>query len=84
MEAYYFTFRSMTQAQTASHKLKTHGLSAVFLRAPKALSASGCGYAVKTDAVHVHGAVLILRNAGIDQWKLFRTFENGTLQEVFL
>lgn len=84
MDAYYFTFRSMTQAQIAAQRLKHHGITAVFLRAPKSLSHTGCGYALQVDPTDVHGVVFILRNAGIYPWRLFRSLKNGEAQEVFL
>ena len=84
MEAYYFTFRSMTQAQTAFRSLKSHGISATLLRAPKTLSHTGCGYAIQVSVSDVHGTALILRNAGIYPWRLFRSQEYGEAQEVFL
>lgn len=84
MDAYYFTFHSMTQAQTAAAMLARHGNRAVFLRAPRAISVNGCGYAVQVSLADVYGAIYILRSGGISPQKVFRTAESGEAREVFL
>src|SRR5699024_3056452 len=47
MYDYYFTFRSMTQAQRAVGVLQQAAIYAVLERTPRAISPQGCGYAVK-------------------------------------
>lgn len=84
MDGYYFTFQSMTQAQMAAAVLQRHGFSASLTRAPKTISASGCGYAVKVSLTDVYGATALLRNTGVFPVKIFQTFRNGEVQEVFL
>ena len=84
MDSYYFTFQSMTQAQTATAVLQQRGLSAIFMRAPKAISITGCGYAVKfwaSDAGYVYS---ILLRYGVFPQKTFREKQSGFVEEVFL
>lgn len=82
MDAYYFTFHSMTQAQTAAFVLQKHGFTAAFLRAPKAISTTGCGYAVQIGLTDAYGGIYVLRNAGVFPQKIFRIHRNGDTREV--
>lgn len=84
MDAYYFTFHSMTQAQTAASLLQRYGISAKFLRAPKAISSTGCGYAVQTGLNNAYDAINILRHAGVIPRRIFRTAGSGNIMEVSL
>ena len=43
MYQYYFTFRSMTQAQRAVGLLRQAGVFPTLLRTPRAISSQGCG-----------------------------------------
>lgn len=84
MDAYYFTFQSMTQAQTAAVALQRHGYSAIFMRAPKRISMTGCGYAVQIQLSDIYSALSVLRNSAISPKKIFHSTLNGDVTEVFL
>ena len=84
MEAYYFTFQSLTQAQTAAAVLQRHGLPAVLVRAQKAMSVRGCGYAVRVSLTDAYAVNMLLRNAGVFPLKILRILNNGETREVFL
>ena len=84
MDAYYLTFQSMTQTQMAAAILQNHGFSATPLRAPKAISTSGCGYALQLWPSDVYGALIILRSKGASPRRVFRTGSDGDAKEVFI
>lgn len=84
MDAYYLTFQSMTRAQSAAGRLQQHGVVAGFLRAPKAISDLGCGYAVQVGRTDVQGALFLLKSAGIYPRKIYRITPIGDVEEVFL
>ncbi len=84
MDAYYFTFQSMTQAQTAAAALQRHGYSAIFMRAPKRISMTGCGYAVQIRLTDIYSALSVLGNSAMIPKKIFRSAGNGDVTEVFL
>lgn len=80
---YYFTFRSMTAAQQAVMELKKSGLFASLLRAPRALSSMGCGYAVRVAFQNGSAAALVLRHTAADFTKIFQSDTSGGWREVF-
>lgn len=84
MEAYYFTFQSVTQAQSGIAVLQRHGIPAKLVRAQRIISASGCGYAAELRVTDVYGAAFILQNAGVVLQKIFRITAGGVAGEVFL
>ncbi len=81
---YYFTFRSMTAAQQAVMELNKSGLFASLLRAPRALSSMGCGYAVRVSLQNGTAAALVLRKAGIIFAKTFQMDASGVWREAYL
>ena len=83
MYAYYFTFRSMTQAQQATLELKKLNVDALFMRAPNSVSGLGCGYAVRVSAMDSRRTAAILRAFGIPYERIVRLNEDGTVKEVF-
>lgn len=84
MDAYYITFQSMTQAQTAMAVLQRQGIMAEYLRAPRLISSAGCGYALELKPSDIYGAMFILRNREIFPGKVFRITRSGDVREVFL
>ena len=84
MDAYYLTFQSMTQAQTAASILRRHGLIGEFLRAPKLISSTGCGYALQLKPSDLYGGMFILKNEGMPPKKVFQIGGNNHVREVFL
>ena len=81
---YYFTFRSMTAAQQAVMLLNKNGLFASFLRAPRALSAKGCGFAVRVLFQNGTDAAMMLRKAGAIYEKVFQMNASGAWMEAYL
>ena len=84
MEAYYLTFQSLTQAQTAAAALQAHGFTAEILRTPKIISSSGCGYALQLRPSDVYGGIFVLRSKGAVPQRIFRINSAGIVKEVFL
>lgn len=84
MTDHYFTFRSITKAQAGERALGREGLHCVLLRAPKILSANGCGYVLKIRGGEVHLAAAALRLWGIEFGKVYRFMNDGSAEEVIL
>lgn len=82
MTQYYFTFRSLTQAQTARRAAERRGIRASLLRTPRELSAQGCGYALAVKEETVRGAAATLTGAGISYEALYRVRDDGMTEEV--
>lgn len=83
MYEFYFTFRSVTLAQSALAALTREGKRAVLLRTPKKLSATGCSYAVRLEAGDCFAVASLLRREGITFTHCIRLYENGQTEEVF-
>ena len=72
MSEYYFTFRSLTQGQTAYHILNAHGIRAALIRAPKSLSQLGCSYALHLISQIPSKVLRILKDGGAAPVGTFR------------
>lgn len=83
MYDYYFTFRSMTQAQRAVGVLQQAAIYAVLERTPRAISPQGCGYAVKVLRGDVYRAANALRSALVFYEKCYQFSPGGRAKEVF-
>lgn len=83
MYDYYFTFRSMTQAQRAVSVLRQAGISPTLIRTPRAISTKGCGYSVKVGGDTVYRTAEILRGALILFEKAYRITAGGRAEEVY-
>lgn len=84
MSEYYFTFRSLTSAQQATFLLSKNGVFSNLIRAPKALSSMGCGYALRISSEQAHAAASQLRSSGIRIEKTMLYDHTGRYQEVWL
>ncbi len=84
MYEYYFTFQSMTRAQTAQAVLTRHGLFSALRRTPKVLTAQGCGYALRLAAADGPAAAALLRREGSQFGRCFRLYADGWMEEVGL
>lgn len=82
MFEHYFTFRSITGAQRGERALKKEGLRCVLLRAPKALSMKGCGYALKVSGAEAPAAKLALEIWGVEYGKIYRFSDDGRAEEA--
>ena len=82
MTQYYFTFQSLTQAQTALHHIRRRGIEAELKRAPTALASRGCGYSVSVGERVVNAAAATLHGMGVSYRGLFRPAGDGSWEEV--
>lgn len=77
---YYYTFRSITFAQRAQQILANARIPCALLRAPKSMSAKGCGYALKLRPRDTAGAAALLRNAGVPISGVYRVRPDGSAE----
>ncbi len=82
MNAYYFTFRSVTAAMQGNRVLERAGIPAVLSRSPKALQQQGCGYCLRLGERHFFGAKDALLQAEADFIKIYLKTQRGQWQEV--
>lgn len=82
MKVYYFTFRSVTQAQRGEQVLNQSGLRAVMLRTPKWMENQGCGYSLRLRTGELLSVISLLRERGIGFRKIYVQNPDGTLEEV--
>ncbi len=80
MDAYYFTFRSVTAAMEAQKELERVGIRAVTVRTPLGLRERGCGYSLRTSGYAAAEAIL---SQGTKRYqKCYRRSKDGQWQEV--
>lgn len=79
---YIFTFRSLTGAQKARELLSAGNVFSSVMRAPKRLSAQGCGYVLRVSAANGRRALAVLRGGGASFGHLYRLFHDGRIEEV--
>ncbi len=84
MNAYYFTFRSITNAQLGISALSKAGISAKLVRAPSTINSRGCAYAVSLPEQLKTKAKAILLKSGIFWEKEFIVSADGSAREVLI
>lgn len=84
MFEYLFTFRSLTAAQSARSVLSADGIRAPVGRAPKRMSANGCGYTLRVSARDGIRALHLLKEKGTEYAHLYRAYRSGSMEEVRL
>lgn len=77
MNDYYFTFRSITTAQTGAAALQAAGLRHVLLRTPKVMAQQGCGYSLRVAAAWAAQAAQCLRQAGASYQRIYQQAAPG-------
>lgn len=82
MYDYYFTFRSVTAAMSASRALERAGVPSVTVRTPKDLRHKGCGYSLRVREEQLTEAEQALASNGTGFQKLYRRAGDGAWQEV--
>lgn len=82
MFEYYFTFRALTQAQSAQNVLHTNSVAARLERSPQRLSSQGCGYVLRVSARYGARALSVLRTSKSAYSHVYRVFETGMIEEV--
>ena len=81
---YYFTFRSVTQAQRAYKLLNRAGIRGGLLRTPKALAMNGCGYSVRVRPENGARAAQAMQAGGADWSRCWRYQPPEPPREVVL
>ena len=82
MYDYQITFRSLTAAQRADMALLRQGIDAQLIRAPRSLSAMGCGYALQPNGTDICTVLSVLRREGIGFQRVFRIRPGFAPEEV--
>ena len=82
MNDYYFTFRSITTAQTGSAALHDASLPHVLLRTPKAMARQGCGYSLRVAQELYARALELLRRERLPFQRIYRRRGAEPWQEV--
>ena len=67
MNAYYFTFRSVTAAQQGQRKLSHLGIPSGIQRTPATLSVHGCGYCLRISSRWAAQATKVLQGSGVQR-----------------
>ena len=83
MEYYLILARSVTYAQRMQRAMTGAGIRCQMFRAPRDLSESGCGYALKLGLSDLAGALNVIYGAGLGPVRVFG-YQNGTYREVGL
>ncbi len=81
MKHYLIMCRSVTSAQRAARLLENALIRAAVVKAPKALTRSGCGYAVRIRS-EAERAVKLLRKYEIGIGKIYFTEDEKDYREV--
>ena len=82
MYDYYFTFRSVTAALSASRALERAGVPSMTVRTPKELRHKGCGYSLRIREELLPLAKGALQSAGTGYQRIYRRSGGGAWQEV--
>ena len=83
MKHYLIMCRSITGAQRAERLLERSLIHAAAVKAPKSLTRSGCGYAVRIRS-EAERALMILRKNEIAIGKIYLTEDGKEYREVLL
>ncbi|MBR0040381.1 MAG: DUF3343 domain-containing protein [Oscillospiraceae bacterium] len=83
MKTYLIMCRSVTSAQRAARLLENALIRSAAVKAPKDLTRSGCGYAVRIHA-DSERAVKLLRSREISIGKIYLTEDGSEYREVSL
>lgn len=78
------TFRSVTPAQRGELVLRRAGIDCVMRRTPKWLEDQGCGYSLRLPCGDMYRAVELLRTKGITYRKIYRSLDDGAMEEMGL
>ena len=78
-----FAYRTLTQAQKAEIVLRRGGIPSSLLRAPDAMSAEGCAYAVRALTDDTDSALRLLRAAGAAPRRVYYPEEDAYKRRRF-
>ena len=81
MEHYLILARSVTYAQRMQRVMSGAGIRCRMFRAPRDLSDSGCGYALKLEGSNLAGALNAIYGVGLGPVRVF-LYQQGAYREV--
>ena len=84
MKFYYVTFRSVTHGQRGEKLLKQEGIRCHLLRTPKWMEVKGCGYSLRLRGERTGEAIRLLQERKIPFRKVYRTGQDGKVEEITL
>ena len=82
MYEYFFTFRSVTAAQSAAKRLEQAGIAAAMLRTPRGLQKQGCGYSLRVRAGQFSEAHRLLTQFSAPFQRIYGKAPGGRWEEV--
>lgn len=82
MYEYYFTFGSVTTAQTAVRALDRIQIPNRLLRTPKAIQLQGCGYSIAVRSGYYVQARDELDRRRLNYRRVYCRFSDGSFEEV--
>ena len=82
MVHYLIMCRSLTYAQKTARIIERAGISALIMRAPKAISQEGCAYCVKISQRRMPHALEALRRGNVNYNRIYIVHQNGECAEV--
>ena len=82
MYDYFFTFRSVTAAQSGAKRLEKAGISATMVRTPRNLQKQGCGYSLRVPPGYGAAAMEQLKQSGVPFSRLYLHRDDGGLEEL--
>ena len=78
----YYLQRSVTRGQKAREALSRAGLKSRLLRAPRALSPGGCGYALAVPEAEASRAESLMEGAGVAPEAVYRRLSDGSFRRL--
>lgn len=78
MSKYYFSFRTVTQAQHARVLLRRYGIIGELVQAPVEVSDAGCAHALRVQSTDRYRAAKILKQEGILYIELSQMSDRGS------
>lgn len=78
----YYLQRSVTRGQRAREALSRGGLRSRLLRAPRAISPEGCGYALAVPEAEAARAEALMEGAGVPPEAVYRRLGEGSFRRL--
>lgn len=75
MNGFYFTFRSVTAAQSGQRLLSSAGIPSTMQRTPATLSVHGCGHCLRVSSRWAPQAANVLQGSGVQ--RCYTRTQNG-------
>lgn len=84
MEYHLIMCRSLTYAQRALYTLERGGVNVSLVKAPQAVSRTGCSYGVRVSSKRLQTSLALLKAKKVPFGKVYRYLSGGELEEVEL